>query len=783
MAGGSAQIWDVVRAAAAAHTVADVAGLLRELRRRHARQRRDSPLTYRELAARTGWSQSAIGEYFAGRTLPPTDRLDALVTLLGASAAEQGALGTARDRVEEARRAVAPPDAMAPVARQLPADVSGFVGRAGELARLDALLDRDGRVPAVVISAIAGTAGVGKTALAVHWAHRIADRFGDGQLYVNLRGFDPDGPPMAAAEAVRRFLDALNVPPQRIPADPDAQAALYRTLLAGKKMLVVLDNARDPAQIRPLLPGAPGCLVVVTSRHQLTGLVAGDGAHPLTLDLLTPTEAHDLLTRRVGPARIAAEPGAVEQLITACARLPLALAIVAARAATQPQLSLAALASDLHDQQSRLDALATGEPNTDVRAVFSWSYHALTDPAARLSRLLGLHPGPDLATGAAASMAGVPVDEVRPLLAELARAHLVNEHSPGRFAFHDLLRAYAAEQSRAHDSDAHRRAAVRRLLDHYLHTAHRAAVLLNPQRERIVLAGAAPGVTPENPADSRHAMTWFTGEHAVLLAAVDQSAAAGFDRHAWQLAWTLSDYFERRGHWQDWVSTHRTAAAAAERTADRVGLAHAHRGVGRAYVRLGRHREARAHLDRALDILREIGDLAGQARTHHHLAISFEREGRHIDAVGHAERALDLYRATGDRCGQARTLNGIGWHYALLGDYRQALACCGQAIVKLQEIGDRHAEAATWDSLGYAHHHLGHHTKAIDCYQHALDLNRGLSDRYNEATTLTHLGDTHHTTGNPDAAHDAWQQALTILDDLDHPDADHVRAKLAGALT
>jgi NB-ARC domain len=262
-----------------------------------------------------------------------------LVVLLGATAAEQGALATARDRVEEARRAGAPAGGQAvPVARQLPADLATFAGRASELARLDALLDHDGRAPAVVISAIAGTAGVGKTALALHWAHRVADRFGDGQLYVNLRGFDPGGSPMAAVEAVRRFLDALDVPPQRIPADPDAQAALYRSLLAGKQMLILLDNAHDPAQIRPLLPGSPGCLVLVTSRNQLSGLVAGDGAHPLTLGPLTPAEAYDLLTRRLGPDRVAAEPEAVEAIITACAWLPLALAIVAARAATQPQL-------------------------------------------------------------------------------------------------------------------------------------------------------------------------------------------------------------------------------------------------------------------------------------------------------------------------------------------------------------------------------------------------------------------------------------------------------------
>jgi tetratricopeptide (TPR) repeat protein/transcriptional regulator with XRE-family HTH domain len=776
--GGWADSHAVV-AAVAAGGVDDIAALLRDLRRRHARQSRDSPLTYRELAAKTGWSQAAIGEYFSGRTLPPTDRLDALAVLLGATAAEQSALATARDRVDEARRVAARVGGpTAPVARQLPADVSGFAGRAVELERLDALLDECGRPAAVVISAVSGTAGVGKTALAVHWAHRVANQFGDGQLYINLRGFDPGGSPMAPAEATRRFLDALEVPPQRIPADPDTQTAMYRSVLAGKKMLILLDNARDPAQVRPLLPGTPGCLVLITSRNDLSGLVATDGARPLPLNLLTPTEAHDLLTRRLGSDRMATEPEAVEQLIAACARLPLALAIVAARATTQPQLPLTALAGELHDRQNRLDALSTGEATTDVRAVISWSYHALTPEAARLFRLLGLHPGPDISGAAAASLTGLPPPRVRPLLAELTRANLLVERTAGRYSLHDLLRAYAAQLTHCADSDEQRHTATHRILDHYLHTAYTADRLLAPARDSIHLTPQSPGVSPEAHADHEQALDWFTTERPVLLAMIDQ-AATGFDTHIWQLARTLDHFLDWRGHWHDLAAIKQAAVAAAGRLDDPTAEAGARRLLARAYVRVGRLDDARTQLLGALDLSTRIGDLTEQAHTHHTLAYVWERQDRPANALTHCRQALDLFRAAGHQAGQADALNGIGWMHALLGDHRQALTYCRKALPLFQEIGDRGGQAGTWDSLGYIHHHLGQYPMAVTCYEHAIDLFRNLGDRYSEATTLTRLGNTHHATSNSAAARETWQHALTILADLDHPETDHVRGKLA----
>ncbi len=437
---------------------------------------------------------------------------------------------------------------------QLPPDVSTFTGRDHHLAVLHKLLpsredpgDTHHTTTAVVISAIDGTAGVGKTALAVHWAHQIRDRFPDGQLYVNMRGFDPGSQSMDPATAVRGFLDALDVPPQRIPTDLDAQAALYRSLLVGRRVLIVADNARDTAQVRPLLPGAPGCLVLVTSRNQLTSLIAAHAAHPLTLDLLTPDEAQQLLAHRLGTDRVAAEPHAVDEIITACARLPLALALVAAHAAVRPQTPLHTLAEQLRDTQHRWHILTGDDPTTDVQAVFSWSYQALTPPAAQLFRLLGLHPGPDIGVPAAASLTALPVDEARSLLDQLARANLLTEHSPGRYSLHDLLRAYATQMARTTDTDGERHAATHRILDHYLHTAYTADRLLIPGRDSIILAPPQPDANPQHLTDHAQALAWFTAEHPVLLAAVDHAAATSFDTHTGQLAWALWTFLDRRG--------------------------------------------------------------------------------------------------------------------------------------------------------------------------------------------------------------------------------------------
>ena len=666
------------------------------------------------------------------------------------------------------------------VPRQLPAATRHFAGRTkalGVLAGLAAEATQASR--AVVVSTIDGTAGVGKTTLAVHFAHQVAEHFPDGQLYVNLRGFDPAGPPMTSLEAIRLFLDALAVPAARIPASLDAQVGLYRSLLAGQRMLVLLDNARDVDQVRPLLPATPGCLVIVTSRSQLTSLVAAESAYPLTLDVLTDAEAHELLTRRLGPERVASDPAATDKLLELCARLPLALSIAAARTASQPTLSLASLTADLRDAGGRLDALDAGHAAANVRAVFSWSYQQLDATAARVFRLLGLHPGPDIGADAVASMAGLPLRERRAGLGELARAHLLAEQTLGRFAFHDLLRAYAAERAHCDDSEAEQRAATHRMLDHYLHTAHSAAMLLHPTRRPVTLAALQPGVEPQRLGDAGQAMAWFEAERRVLMAAATRALEAGFDTHAWQIPWALARFLDMRGYWHDWAVTERTALAATERLGDRVAWASAHQRFGFACARLGGYDDAHAHLGHALSIYGELGDRAGQANAHNALAVTLQYQGRDGEALGHARQALELFTAAGYLPGQALALNAVGWFHTRLGDHRQALSYCGQALGLLHTLGNRQAEASTLDSLGYAHQHLGHHTEAVECYQRALDLHRETGDRSGQAETLGHIGDARYAAGHLRGARTAWEEALSILDDLHHPDARRVRARLS----
>ena len=678
---------------------------------------------------------------------------------------------------------------LAPVPAQLPPAVPGFTGRSAELATLDLLAGGAAAaapaagtgpvVPAAVaVCAVSGTAGVGKTALAVHWAHRVAGGFPDGQLYVNLRGFDPAGTALDPGQALSGFLDALGVPAARIPADPDTRAALYRSLLAGKRVLVVLDNARSADQVRPLLPGSPGCLAIVTSRDQLAGLVATEGARPLPLDLLTTADARELLTRRLGEARVAGEPEAVGDIIAACARLPLALTIAASRAATSPGFPLAAVAAELSEACCALDPFHGGDHATDVRAVFSWSYRALSPHAARLFRLLGLHPGPGIAAAAAASLAAVPPGRARALLAELTRAHLLAEHAPGRYAFHDLLRAYASELAGAQERPADRDAAVHRLLDHYLHTASNAAALIDTCQS-MELDGPLPGAIAGEHAAAEEALHWSDDERATLLAAVYLAADAGLDAHCWRLAWTLTTFLGRQGFSQDQISALQTGLAAARRSGDATGQAHALIGLGRGYARAGRLHDADRHYRDGLRLFDGIGGHFNiRATAHSGLAWLAEHWERPAGALSHSLRALELYRAAGNERAQLLVLNDVGYAHALLGDYGQALSCCERALAAGEGFGEHDWVKATLHSLGYIHHRLGHYESAIAYYDRSIEYCRELADRYDEAETLVNLGDVYDSAGDLLIARRAWTQALRIFEEIDHPDRDQLRAKL-----
>ncbi|GAA1551219.1 BTAD domain-containing putative transcriptional regulator [Dactylosporangium maewongense] len=666
------------------------------------------------------------------------------------------------------------PAAPVPAAAQLPLDLHSFTGRTAELDRLDAILEE-----AVVLATVTGTAGVGKTSLTVHWAHRVAGRFPDGQLYADLNGFGGADTVVTPAQAVRGFLDALGVPPRRVPADLAAQTALFRSLTSGRRILIVLDNARDADHARPLLPGGPGCLVVVTSRTNLAGLIAAEGAQPVPLDLLTHGEATRLLARRLGRARLDAEPSAVDEIVAACAGLPLALAIVAARAALRPHQPLADLAAELRDD---LDQFDVGDTRGDVRAVFSSSYRTLSDAAARLFRLIGLHPGPDISAPAAASLLGVPVKEARTLLADLVRAHLLTEPAAGRFAAHDLLRRYAAELA-AKDPAGERTAATRRLLEYYLHTAFAATTLQHPFQVRVPdPAPPSAGVVPPALADQAAASRWFAAEYPVLTAAVHAAATTGFDSLAWQIAWTLTNFFQRQGRHHDWIATQRVALAAAHRCGDRHGEAHLQRVLGRGHLALANYDDAHAALTASLELFRGLDDPVGRAATHLNLGEVHEAQGDNAAALDHAEQALALYRTTDRPSSLAYALNASAWYHIELGDPGQAVGHCRQALALQQKIDDRHGQAATLDTLAYAHHRMGVFADAIACYRRAVALTHALADSPNEAGIGDRLGDALFDSGDLPAAQAEWRKAMKIYDELTHPAADKIRAKLAARL-
>ncbi|MEU6256233.1 BTAD domain-containing putative transcriptional regulator [Streptomyces sp. NPDC047043] len=661
---------------------------------------------------------------------------------------------------------------------QLPADLAAFAGRRSELAHVAQLSAKD--ATGTRIAVISGMGGIGKTTLAVRWAHRAAHRFPDGQLYVNLRGFDPGGIPADPAQVLRGFLEALGVPAQRIPAGADAQAGLYRSLLARRRVLILLDNALDTEQVRPLLPGSPGCLVVVTSRDRLLGLVTAEAARPLALDRLPAAEARESLTRRLGADRVLADPEAVEEIVTRCGGLPLALAVVATRAAAHPHFPLAAIADELRTAHGSLDAFTDADPAGDVRAVLSWSYRALSPGAARLLRLLSLHPGPDVSLPAAAAVAGEDLVAVRRLLAELTRAHLLTEHVPGRYACHDLLLTYAAERVTAEEGAGEREAAVRRLLDHYLHTAHAAGRVYSPFWRLHPLPAAAPGAHPASFADDAAALRWYTAEARVLGAVAERADARGDHAHVWGLAWALERFMDRQGHWHDGAALQRLGLNAAVRDGHRTAQAHLHRGLARASARLERYDDARTHIRHSLDLFAELGDRLGLAHAHRSHGWLLDRLGDHEAALDAAGRALALYRALGDRAAQTSALHALGWSHVLRGEHHTAAAYFEEALGGLAGLptGTRYAEAGAWDSLGVARHHLGEHRRAIAAYQCALRLYREVGDLFSEAGALRHLGDTYLAIGDPGAARTVWERAVRLLIRTDPTAAEEIRTPL-----
>lgn len=733
---------------------------------------------------REGRQAAALDVFDEGRAL--------LVDQLGVDPGPT--LQTLRDRILRADPALLPSPASAdsaeisggpadahtmPMLTQLPNDLPAFAGRESELAQVGALVPgtSSSSPTSSVILTIAGTAGVGKTAFAVHAAHRNASQFPDGQLYLDLRGFDSPGSVVTTSQALCTALEGLGVASDKLPQNVDAQAALYRSLLAGRQVLLLLDNARDSEQVRPLLPGTPGCLAIVTSRNQLSGLIVKDGAHHLHLASLSMAESRDLLARRVGTARIEAEPEAVEEIIERSARLPLALAIIAARAATRTRFPLSVIADELRDTAQPLDAFSNTDANLDVRSVFSWSYHALSGDVARVFRLIALHPGPDISLTAAAALTGHSRGRARQLLTELTATHLIDEQLPGRYAPHNLLRIYATELLHAAETVDERGAATHRMLTHYLHTSYSAAQRLSAKLPALNLSQAPSDALPEAITDYQRALAWFGAEHAVMLALIRGPENAEFAAQRWQLAWCLMEYLQLSGHWEEQIDTQMIALDTARRAGDREGQAHLHRNLARAYAQTSRPDDARAHLQRSLEQFHELGDGVNQARVYNSLAFASLREGEHSQALLHVENAMALAEQAGDRSVLAGTANNIGWIHAQMGAYEEALTYCRRALAIKQELGDPH-QTQTWDSIGFIHHQLGDYREAVRCYRTAIAMARELGDTHNEADTLVHMGSSYLADGDRGAARQAWRDALAILDQIDRAAAARIRADL-----
>ena len=741
------------------------------------------------LARQVGYSRSQLYEILDGRiSRPPEwDRLvEPLVRVCTGN--DMRAVGTWRRRHDvlvavhnELRRQYRPVDAPEPAAirvvpAQLPADVEVFMGREQELADLDFLLIRTtetaddapvtgGNSTAVVISAVSGTAGVGKTALALRWAHRVRSEFQDGQLYVNLHGFDPEQP-LSAADVLAGFLRALGMARQNIPVGVEERAAAYRSLLDGRRMLVVLDNASSTEQVRPLLPGAPSCAVVVTSRDSLAGLVARHSARRMDLDLLPLEDAVALLGVLIGE-RVPAEPEAAAALARLCARLPLALRVAAEFAVARPAISLEQLVSELADEQRRLELLhAGGDDRTAVRGVFSWSYQYLPELVARAFRLMGLHPGPDFDAYAVAALVGTSADQAQQTVDVLVRAHLIQTPRPGRYGMHDLLRAYASCLAADEDSGVARRAGLTRLFDYYLATAAAAMDVLIPaeQHRRPQVSSSSMPARPIP--DRAMARAWLDSERATLTAVSAYTAAHGWLSYTMQLSTTLHRYLDGGGHFADGLTIHTHALHAARRTNSSAAEVDALLNLGHVYWQHSHYEHAADHLERALAIASEIGDRVGETNALLNLGIIAQRQGHYGQATGHLERALAIASEIGDRVGETNALLNLGIVARRQGRYQQAADRYQHALLIASEIGDRHGEANALDNLGTIYQRQGHYPRAADHHQQALVLFREIGDRHGEANTLLDLGTAYRRQGRYPQAADHHQQALVLFRDM-----------------
>jgi DNA-binding SARP family transcriptional activator len=668
--------------------------------------------------------------------------------------------------------AVAPerqPDPAA-VPAQLPATVDGFAGRQAQLDVLDSLLAaaRGGGAPTLIIGAIGGAAGVGKTALAVYWSHRVRHHFPDGQLQVDLRGY-ATGPPMPPGQALARFLRALGVPPEHVPLDVAEAAAMYRTLLADRRMLIVLDNAANPGQVRPLLPGSPHCLVLVTSRDRLGGLIVSDGARLLPLDVLDDGEAQALLRGILGGARADAEPHALAELAKVCGFLPLALRIAAANLVMRPHTGIGDYVADLRDSD-RLAALQVdGDDRSAVRAAFDPSYAALTPAEQRLFRLLGVVPGADIDVPAAAALAGSDPDEVRHLLRGLVDGHLVIEPTRGRYALHDLLKLYARTLAEAADGPDATAAATARLAAFYLGATDAAADLLYAWMTRLPAAPDEPrGHRPPLPfAGHQQALDWLDAERANLVAFIHESAEHGPRPAAWRLSDNLRGYLYLRRDAGDWLAVATDALRAAEGHPGPQAAAQLSLGI--AHTTKGHYDAAIAAHTAALGLAERAGWLEGTAAALNNLGTVHSQTGRHREAAVRFTQMVAVNDRAGCPVGQAIGLDNLGIVRRELGELETAAALHRRAIALYHELGSRHDHATALDNLAAACHDRGRLDEALRFYTEALALHRQTGDRDREATCLYGVASVHCSAGRPESAREPARAAFALAREIgDH---------------
>jgi DNA-binding SARP family transcriptional activator/tetratricopeptide (TPR) repeat protein len=686
--------------------------------------------------------QLMLGLYRSGR---PADALRAFEQVRGRLADELGvdpgpALRSLQQRILTADPTLdieAGTGSVVP--RQLPASPRYFIGRDRELTALH-------RVDAPIV-AITGVGGVGKTWLALRWAQANIDRFPGGQLFIDLRGFDPSGEPVSAETAVQGLLGALGVASSTIPAELTAQAALYRSLLVNRRMLIVLDNARDTASMSPLLPGGGCCVVLVTSRNRLTGLVSAHGAHALPVSLLSDREAHELLSARIGQSRMDAEPVAAEAIVRACAGLPLALGIAAARCTTEPGVALRRLATEL--ASGRLDALDSEDLPASVRAVFSASYNALDADTARAFRLLGLAPGADISQPAATHLTTQPPSVLR----RLATANLIHEHQPGRYRMHDLVRLYAAELTGQADADA-----LTRLFDYYLHAASTAMDALFPNESYPRQPIARPVTPAPEFADAEQARDWLDSERLNLVAAA---------AHAGALSTILFRYFSVAAHYQDALTLHTNALRATTPDAPEYGAMLYHRGS--ALIRLGRYAEAFEDCAQAVRYAVAHRDLTTEQLAVGGLAFIHEQRCEHDQALAHRQRALTVAERSGQRFGVVIALNNLGASYRRVGRHDEAIDLLERALTMADEVEDVNLRIGVLTSLGEVSAALGQHAEALARFQHVLDIARDTRNRSLEVEVLNDLGRTHLSASAPEQAGLLFEQALTFTRDIPFP--------------